>query len=93
MLEKSPKPLRFSKTVGCRQPALASGERLWATSAVGRAWRRRLAPGAVGGDRESPTLRRTRSFGRDKPDECRLEAMLREWLLELRMLGTEPTFV
>ncbi len=45
---------------------------------------------SVAGERESLSPRPTRSLGRNEPGERRLEAMVREWLLELRMLGRSP---
>ena len=90
MAEKSPKPLGFSKTVGVA-PARVS-ERGMALGDV--ASRPRVAVGprarAVDGERESLPPRRTRPLGGNETDERRLEAMLREWPLELRMLGRSP---
>lgn len=90
MLEKSPKPLGFSKSVGVA-PARVS-ERRMALGDVGGRPRVAGAPRAraVARERESLPPRPTRSLGRNEPSERRLEAMVREWLLELRMLGRSP---
>lgn len=89
MAEKSPKPLGFSKTVGVA-PARAS-ERGVPLGEVGGRPSVAVAPRAqVDGVRESLPPRRPRFLGRHQPDRRPLEAMLREWLLELRMLGRSP---
>ena len=88
MAEKSPKPLvlGFSKTVGVPLP---------------RAGRPRLAMGNPGGrphlavaprvrvddDGQAPAPLLTRTRSHHASDDFRLEALVREWLLELRMMG------
>jgi len=87
--EKSPKPLGFSKTVGVAparagRPGLALGN-------VGGRPRVSVAPRVRvddHGQEPAPLLAQTRSS--DATDDFRLEALVREWLLELRMMGRRP---
>ena len=89
MAEKSPKPLGFSKTVGVAparagRPGLALGN-------VGGRPRVSVAPRVRvddHGQEPAPLLAQTRSS--DATDDFRLEALVREWLLELRMMGRRP---
>jgi hypothetical protein len=69
----------------------------------GKRWPRRLgnvggrarlsvAPhGRVEDDWQEPTPQAAASRDIDKPDDFRLESLVREWLLELRMMGRRPT--
>jgi len=89
MAEKSAKPLGFSKTVGvaparARRPGLA-------LSNIGGRPRVSVAPRVRvddHGPEPAPLLAQTRS--NNASDDFRLEALLREWLLELRMTGRRP---
>jgi hypothetical protein len=88
--EKSPKPLGFSETVG-----VASGRgnrRGMALGNVGCRPRLAVAPRVRNedGDHEPPPPPRARSRCHGEPDDRRIEALVKEWLLELRMMGRSP---
>jgi hypothetical protein len=59
---------------------------------VGGRARLSVAPhGRVEDDWQEPTPQAAASRDIDKPDDFRLESLVREWLLELRMMGRRPT--
>jgi site-specific recombinase XerD len=85
--ERSPKPLGFSETVGAaprpsRAPKVAPGD------TGGRPRRQapvaRLAP--TGGGQEPSRSRRAADHV-PEPEDRRLEPLVREWLLELKVMG------
>ena len=89
MAEKSPKPLGFSKTVGVL-PAHAGRPGLALGTVSGRP---RLAVAAHvrvddDGQEPAPDVAQTRSH--DEPDDFGLDALVRDWLMELRMMGRRP---
>ena len=78
--------LGFSKTVGgapahAGRPGLALGK-------VGGRPRLAVAPRVrVDDDGQEPAPLRAQTQGHGASDDVRLEALIREWLLELRMMG------
>src|SRR5262249_22695488 len=90
MAEKSPKPSGFLETVGVAQ---ASGRRPGASlgDAGGRP-RRTLARSAraTANGQEPPAWQRGHSRRHGEPDDSHLEPLVREWLVELRMMGRSP---
>src|SRR5262249_49440024 len=86
MAEKSPKPLGFSKTVGV--PPAHAGRPGLALGKVGGRPRLAVAPRVrVDDDGQEPAPLRAQTQGHGASDDVRLEALIREWLLELRMMG------
>jgi integrase len=89
MAEKSPKPLRFSKTVGV-PPARTGRTGLALGNAGGRP---RLAVASrvpVDDDGQEPAPDGPQTRSHNEPDDFGLEALVGEWLLELRMMGRRP---
>ena len=91
MAERSPKPLGlgFSKTVGV--PPTRAGRTALALGNVGGRPRLALAPRVpVDDDGQEPAPLRAQTRSHNASDDFRLEALVREWLLELRMMGRRP---
>ena len=87
--QKRARPLGFSKTVGV--PPARAGRPGVALGNVGGRPRVSVAPRAQVDDHDqepAPLLAQTRSH--NASDDVCLEALGREWLLELRMMGRRP---
>jgi hypothetical protein len=89
MAEESRKPSGFLETVGV---APASGRRRGASlgDAGGRPRLTARSPRAAADGQEPPPSRRAHSRRHDEPDDRHLEPIVREWLVELRMMGRSP---
>jgi len=89
LAERSPKPLGFSKTVGV--PPTRAGWTALALGNVGGRPRLALAPRVpVDDDGQEPAPLRAQTRSHNASDDFRIEALVREWLLELRMMGRRP---
>jgi hypothetical protein len=89
MAEESPKPMGFSKTVGV-PPARGGGTSLALGNAGGRP-RLAVAPRVpVEDDGQEPAPLRAQTRSHNASDDFHLEALVGEWLLELRMMGRRP---
>ena len=88
MAEKSPQPSGFFETVGV---APASGARrgvsLGDVGGRPRLTAASRSPRVAAAGQEPPSRQRAHSRTPDEPDDRHLEPLVREWLLELAMMG------